>query len=108
MKGILQRALVVNGIPAAYKQSATLHEIHSEGWLTSLIQMHQQLDQSLAIGGTALANTTEQLILDKHNIGALFEHYTWRHHNCQRRRTHRVDSDQPPPCTLPQHNHEST
>ena len=35
--------------------------------------MHHQLDQNLAIGGTALANTTEQLILDKHNLGALFD-----------------------------------
>ena len=34
--------------------------------------MHAQLDQNIALGGTALANSLDQLILDEHNLGALF------------------------------------
>ena len=73
MKSILQRALNFNGCPPTYMQSATIHSIHDEGWISSLIQMHARLDQNIALGGTALANTVEQLILDQHNLGSLFD-----------------------------------
>ena len=72
MKSILHRALNYNGCPPTYNQSATIHSIHDEGWLSSLVQMHAQLDQYIALGGTALANSLDQLILDEHNLGALF------------------------------------
>ena len=73
MKSILHRALIYNGCPPTYKQSATIHTIHDEGWLSSLVQMHARLDQNIALGGTALANTLDQLILDNHNLGSLFD-----------------------------------
>jgi hypothetical protein len=79
MKSILQRALNYNGCPPTYKQSATIHSIHDEGWLTSLVQMHARLDQNIALGGIALANTVEQLILDEHNLGALFDEDEKKH-----------------------------
>ena len=41
--------------------------------------MHARLDQNIALGGLALANTVEQLILDEHNLGALFDEDEKRH-----------------------------
>ena len=35
--------------------------------------MHARLEQNIALGGTALANTLDQLILDNHNLGSLFD-----------------------------------
>ncbi len=69
MKSILHRALIYNGCPPTYKQSATIHTIHDEGWLSSLVQMHPRLEQNILLGATALVNTLDQLILDNHNLG---------------------------------------
>ena len=35
--------------------------------------MHARLEQIIALGGTELVNTIEQLLLDEHNLGALFD-----------------------------------
>ena len=73
MRSILHRALNYNGCSPTYNKSATIHSIHDEGWLSSLVQMHAQLDKNIALGETALANTLNQLILDKHILGAMFD-----------------------------------
>ena len=41
--------------------------------------MHARLEQNISLGGTALANTVEQLLLDEHNLGALFNEDEKRH-----------------------------
>ena len=73
MKSILQRALVVNNCANAPWQSATISGIHKEGWLSSLVQTLAETGKHLTLGGTAMANTVEQLLFDNNNLGALFD-----------------------------------
>ena len=68
MKSILQRALVVNNCVNAPWQSATISGIHKEGWLSSLVQTLAETGKHLTLGGTAMANTVEQLLFDNNNL----------------------------------------
>ena len=73
MKSILQRALVTNNCANAPWQSTTINNIHKEGWLSSLVQTLAETGKTLALGGTTLAGTVEQLLFDNNNLGTLFD-----------------------------------